>query len=547
MTIATPVAPTRSGGWPVDVLLVALLTLPWLWPFASGPTPSVMPRLVSLACGVLFLLVFQATRPGHDLAGLLTKALLVAALVSGVIGLLQYFGASSALAPWVNVTVPGYAFGNLRQRNQLGSLLNIGLAVLVWSAWTRQFRAAIDARPDLGAGRPATWRAGAKVVGPLLLALVLLVGANAATTSRTGLVQLVALLVLALVWRRQAAPGTWAILGGAVLIYALASVLLPLLAGMDPFASGIAARFSDGGQSCESRIILWHNVLQLIAQKPWFGWGWGELDYAHFITLYPGARFCDILDNAHNLPLHLAVELGVPVAAVFCGLVAWLVVRARPWREVDVDRQMAWAVLAMIALHSMLEYPLWYGPFQVTTLLAVWILWRTPPRRAGTVVEPSQAERAPAPAPALRQGSGLSALVATCAVLLLLALAYAAWDYRRVSQIYLAPSLRASAYREHTMEKIQDSWMFQNQVRFAELTLTTVTPDNAAHVYASAGALLHFSPESRVVEKRIDSALVLGRDDEAAYYMLRYRNAFPAEFARWEQRASYGPLPKIDP
>ena len=67
----------------------------------------------------------------------------------------------------------------------------------------------------------------------------------------------------------------------------------------------------------------------LIAQKPWLGWGWGELDYAHFITLYPGARFCDILDNAHNLPLHLAVELGVPLAVVLCGggLVAGL---ARP-------------------------------------------------------------------------------------------------------------------------------------------------------------------------------------------------------------------------
>ena len=509
-----------------------------------------MPRLVSLACGLLFLLVFLATRrPGQDPAGLLTKGLLVAALVSAAIGLLQYFGASPALAPWVNITVPGYAFGNLRQRNQLGSLLNIGLAVLVWSAWTRQFRAAIDTGPAVGAGRSATGRAGAKVVGPLLLALVLLVGANAATTSRTGLVQLVALLVLALIWRRQAAPGTWAILGGAVLVYAVASMLLPLLAGMDPFASGIAARFSDGGQSCGSRIVLWHNVLQLIAQKPWFGWGWGELDYAHFITVYPGARFCEILDNAHNLPLHLAVELGVPVAVGVCGFVAWLIWHAKPWRALDADRQMAWAVLVMIGLHSMLEYPLWYGPFQVTTLLAVWILWRTPPRMVGAVVESIQAAPTPTsvPGPALRQGFGPSAVVATGAVLLLLALAYAAWDYRRVSQIYLAPSLRASAYREDTMRKVQDSWLFQKQVRFADLTLTTVTPDNAAHVYASAGALLHFSPESRVVEKRIDSALVLGRDDEAAYYMVRYRNAFPAEYARWEQRASYGPLPKIEP
>jgi len=500
-----------------------------------------MPRLVAVACGVLFLLVFLATRPGHNLAGLLTKALLVAALVSGAIGLLQYFGASSALAPWVNITVPGYAFGNLRQRNQLGSLLNIGLAVLVWGAWTRQFRAAIDTGQGFGAGQNAAHRANAKVVGPLLLALVLLVGANAATTSRTGLVQLAALLVLALVWRRQAAPGTWAILGGAVLVYAVASALLPLLAGLDPFASGIAARFNDGGRNCESRIILWHNVLHLIAQKPWSGWGWGELDYAHFITLYPGERFCDILDNAHNLPLHLAVELGVPVAVVLCGMVAWLVMRAEPWREIDADRQMAWSVLTMIALHSMLEYPLWYGPFQVTTLLAVWILWRTPSQIAGSIVEASQA----ALAPSLRPGSGPSAVIATCAVLLLAAIAYAAWDYQRVSQIYLAPERRMSGYKDNTLEKIRDSRLFANQVRFAELSTVELSPANAAYVNSLAKDLLHFSPETRVVEKVIESALLLGRDSEAREYLDRYRAAFPTDFARWA--SLHGIEPRLSP
>ena len=117
---------------------------------------------------------------------------------------------------------------------------------------------------------------------------------------------------------------------------------------------------------------MWH----LILQKPWTGWGWGELDYAHYITLFPGARFCVLLDNAHNLPLHLAVELGLPFALLVCGVASLWVWRARPWAETDPVRQLAWGILAVVGLHSMLEFPLWYGPFQIVTLWALALLWR---------------------------------------------------------------------------------------------------------------------------------------------------------------------------
>ncbi|PSJ19817.1 polymerase, partial [Halomonas sp. ND22Bw] len=90
-----------------------------------------------------------------------------------------------------------------------------------------------------------------------------------------------------------------------------------------------------------------------------------ELSYAHFSHLYAGPRFVEILDNAHNLPLHLAVELGVPVAVVVCAGFMALVLGARPWRERGPTRLMAWAVLGAMVLHSLLEYPLWYGPFQL--------------------------------------------------------------------------------------------------------------------------------------------------------------------------------------
>ncbi len=117
--------------------------------------------------------------------------------------------------------------------------------------------------------------------------------------------------------------------------------------------------------------------MHLITERPWTGWGWGALDQAHFMAVYPGPRFCDILDNAHNLPLHLAVELGIPVAVLVCGLLAAWVWHSQPWRETQVVRQLAWAVLALVAVHSLLEYPLWYGPFQIACGLALGLLWTT--------------------------------------------------------------------------------------------------------------------------------------------------------------------------
>ena len=102
------------------------------------------------------------------------------------------------------------------------------------------------------------------------------------------------------------------------------------------------------------------------------------MDYAHFITLHDEPRFCDILDNAHNLPLHLAVELGVPAAIFVCGSFAAWVISQKPWAERDPGRQLAWSVMPIILLHSMLEYPLSYGPFLMAFVICVVILRESP-------------------------------------------------------------------------------------------------------------------------------------------------------------------------
>jgi len=44
---------------------------------------------------------------------------------------------------------------------------------------------------------------------------------------------------------------------------------------------------------------------------------------------------------------------------------------------------------------------------------------------------------------------------------------------------------------------------------------------------------MHFSPEARVVEKVIDSAVMLGHSDEALFFMQRFKAAYPQEYEQW--------------
>jgi O-antigen ligase len=528
----------HPSAWSNALACFTFLLFPWITPLAGGPSVSVEPWLVSALCVAIAsvlqpagrlhfgvglalmalpawafirtgvtsdtvalaaacLLLFMAARIAAGGVGrpefvrVVALAWLAAAALSTLMALLQFFGQAEHFAPWISASALGEAFANLRQRNQFASLTVIGMASLLWL------------RPH-GLGRR-----------PAFAAMCWLAIGNAATTSRTGLSQMLALGVLACAWRgpRRERAGLW--LAG-LLTYTLAAILLPaLLEAMTGTPGNRLWERVAAVDACSSRTVLWSDVLHLIAQKPWLGWGWGDLDYAHYMTLYDGARFCDILDNAHNLPLHLAVELGVPAATLACGVVLWGVVRARPWAETDAARQMAWAVLAVIAIHSLLEYPLWYGPFQIALGLCLGLLW-------------------PAPAGSARRESTLLAN-RFIAVFVCGACAYAFWDYRRVSQIYLPPESRATQYREDPLPRIRNSWLFRSQAAFAELTITPLTRENAAWTHDNALALLHYSPEPRVIEKLVESAVMLGLDREAMAHIARFRAAFPDAYMDWSR------------
>ena len=544
-------------------LATICLAYPWLNPFNFGPSVTVVSGLVAWSGAVGLGLCFCIVLTGREMRWrVLLSGWALASGVSGVIGLLQYFDQSQLLAPWVNYAGLGQAFGNLRQRNQFATLCSMGWVLLWWGAQyaragaltkvlslTGHHATSFAATASASEGSPEALFTGAPTHKPwfnatldlaLVTAAVLMCAASAASGSRTGFLQLLLLSLLAWCWRSgTAAPGRanqgLRLVALMLIAYVLAALLLPVAAGV---AGSVFDRLRESPEGCTSRLALYRNVLYLIAQKPLSGWGWGELDFAHFITLYTsplaGTRFCEILDNAHNLPLQLAVELGLPLTLLICGLLlVWLLVN-KPWADRVPQRQLAWGLLAMVGLHSLLEYPLWYGPFQVTAALCLWVLHAYPAQQADGPTTAEIKGATPAKGPILKPDlSGYALWFATLTLALLCALV--TWNYWRMSQLYLHAENRAPAYRDNPHRKLQDIWFFAGHVDFALLSVTPVSEQSAPYVLQLGEQLLHFSPEAKVVEKILDAALVLQRQDLIALYAPRFAAAFPQDYQHWRE------------
>ncbi|MBL0719249.1 O-antigen ligase family protein [Piscinibacter sp. Jin2] len=473
---------------------LAALGLCWLAAAAQGFTGRAAELLVM---GLGLLLMLSAARQGRPEQALtpLAWGLWLGGLFSvGVIGHQHFFpcrGDGHILA--LNLT--GRAYGNLRQPNLMATYLVLALLAGGWLA----------SQGRLGA--QAGMRRALALVGGLGLVLAL-----AMTASRTGLLVLLLLPAWA-AFDRRLPRGLRLALGSTPLVYALAFALLSVAPRMAPpatckplppvgslarqqaladrhaaqasatatpsaraaapagaasadeaaedeaaFAEGEAAeapgfigtqRLQITGDISSGRRGIWADALRLIREQPLSGVGWNRFNLAW--TLSPGMQWRGgLLTHAHNLPLHLAAELGLPLAGTVLGLLAWALWRGSRLMPRSPAATVAALMLAALLLHSLLEYPLWYAYF---LLPACWLLGALlgplglapqalPADPAGAAAQASVAVPTPAPrAWGLRANLGLLAALA----------ALAGWrDYRLLEPILTIqdPKARLEAVRQ---------------------------------------------------------------------------------------------------
>ena len=211
----------------------------------------------------------------------LMVALLLAGVLSVGVSVVQVFLPSWADGVRVAFpTAPGRAIGNMRQPNQLSTLLMWSCAAAVWLAVHRRWH----------------WGVLAAVLAALVLTVV-------ATASRTGTVGVLMLALWGAVDRR---------LPGRVRLLMLASLPVYVLGwwGLEQWANHTGIMFYGDdqlrktlhGDASSSRGRIWGNTLAMISANPWFGVGPGAFNFNWSMSVFPD-RPVAFFDHSHNLVL----------------------------------------------------------------------------------------------------------------------------------------------------------------------------------------------------------------------------------------------------
>jgi O-antigen ligase len=248
------------------------------------------------------------------------------------------------------ITPPAYdrrPGGNLAQPNQLATLLLMGLASLLYLFELRRLQA----------------------LSTLIVAFLLIFGL-AVTESRSGLLSFLALFAWWMARYRVAG-----FRATPVAIGLGSATFLAMLWYWPQFHSFV----NSGGLAVEPsahvntgaslRVVVWPQLAEAAWQRPWFGWGLGQISKAHNAVVH-GYALSEPYTYAHNAILDLAVGMGLPLSVLLVGAACvWI------WRRIRAAQTLlpwyCWTLLLPVGVHSLLEFPFAYSYFLAPAMFAV--------------------------------------------------------------------------------------------------------------------------------------------------------------------------------
>lgn len=441
------------------------------------------------------------------LATVLALFLLVGAELSALIGLLQHYPGHTFIDALVMRSDSAAVFGNMAQANHLANYIALGL-VSLGLLYTL--------------GKLRMWQFMLLAV-PLLFVLVL-------TGSRSPWLYLSVMAGMAYLWQRRDTSCrpvfqySLLMLLGFGLMHLV--VQLPLLTGQHGNQTAVQ-RLLDAGTGGDIRISIWREAWLMFTQHPILGAGFGQFPWQHF-QLGPVLRDAslsnlnDYVEHAHNLVLQLAAETGLAGLLILFGTVAlWLVQAFRAPRS--AAHWWGCAVLAVLAIHSMLEYPLWYAYFLGIAAITLGMLDGTSWRLA------------------LRWNlAGGRWLVLATLLSGVLILSLMLPDYRQLVRLQGAMQ-RAAAMEDGYLPKQQLYRRIHDELTTMHGRVTLLRPyvenmlgdagfNHVADKRALNERVIRFAPGSAPVHREVMLLARDGRQDEARIMMERAIWTYPREF-----------------
>ncbi len=468
----------------------------------------------------LMVMVGQRLRAEFELPLLATTIaafLLLGAELNAFIGMAQHFSWHTLFDGWIAAKRASGVFGNLGQPNHFSDYISLGLVSLGLLHIRKKLR---------------IWQAVLLAL-PLLFVLV-------QAGSRSSWLYLASISILAYWLQRHDKSSR------PVLLYSLSlwigfglmhfAVQLPWMTGT---SAGVTSfeRLTEQVSGGSLRLYMWHEAWQIFTQFPFLGSGFGQFAWQHFQlgpTLHdPSVQ--GLFNNAHNLVMHIAAEMGLAgVLVLLVTLGLWLQQTSlfNPGKEAseenpieaeryDIYHWWGYSALAILGIHSLLEYPLWYAYFLGIAALLLGVFDRTRFHLE------------------LRGIGRLS--VATMLLLGVLSLLQLWQGYRKLEGLqYVRPtSAGDTTYMQHIRAGLLEGYeqtLLTPYVEFMTASMMEVGTNNLQDKLEVNAKVMHFLPSSSVVYRQVVLLAISGDEAAARDLLERAIWAYPNDFPQTRNR-----------
>ncbi len=505
----------------LPVLLVAIAMVQWYMGMIPYFEQVLLYILYFLFATMLMLLGARLSEVIglEKMAGTLAMFLLVGAELSALVGMLQQTHWHTPVDSLIAMKISASIYGNIAQPNHFANYIALGLISLGLLLQQKRLNRAVTAL----------------LAAPLILVLAL-------SGSRSAWLYLLAMLAAAW-WVSRRHNELRALLRYSLLLAAGFVVInlvlqLSFVTGSDHVVNTLQ-RLMGNNETGAVRLYLWQEAVLMFVKSPWLGNGFGQFAWQHF-QLLPELRphgVEGLYNNAHNIFFQLAAEAGFPgLLAIGVTLGTWLSglrkeLTIHPSSPTTTEGSVEepplaaywWglSLLAVLGIHSLLEYPLWYTYFLAIAAILLGALDRT-----RYSLQLSQVGRL----------SSIAVLLMAIATLIQVRV-----GYRQLEQVL---ATRTLANRDPLMQKslrekistLQDSTLLSPYSELFMGLQIEINEDHLADKLDANSRVLRFMPIGSVSYRQ---SLLLAQSGDLKKAKVAMKCAiwsYPNEYLQWRQR-----------